>query len=391
MADHNSKGFVPVNPADIKVNEPLPYPVFDDEGRLLLDKDNIPISEFQIIKLREGYTTYAKDEFAKQFAEKKKKPEEEVLTDPLSLLEDVKDTINRVLSSKSKDIDILQDITIATSRLINNLSKFSNAWLLLARCEELSKYYEYLSLKIAVYSMIIGRNLFTQKVDLVKLTIAAMLHDIGHSIIPEDILHKTSSLNEEEWKIIKKHPPHSIEILTNLGIRDEKILNAILYHHEKLTGNGYFGKKGEDIPIESQIITIATAYNAMISNRPHKKAIEPRDALKFLWEDADKAYKKICAEYFIKEVGVFPVGSIVKLNTEEIGMVVKNNKTNPMKPIIWILLDKKGARSFSNAMKDTSKPDISIGDQKIVSLVNPSTLGFTPNISNFVLTSKTLF
>ncbi|MBI5893412.1 MAG: HD domain-containing protein [Deltaproteobacteria bacterium] len=385
------KGFIPVNPGDIKANEPLPYPIFDEDGRLLLEKDSIPISEFQVAKLKQGFTANIQTDFGKHVIEGIKKKTEESAMDPLSMLEDVKNTINRVLNSKSKDIDILQDITIATSRLINNLSRFSHSWLLLARCEEFSNYYEYLALKIAVYSMLIGKNIFPQREGLVKLTIAALLHDIGHSIIPPSILHKTSALTNEEWDIIKKHPSHSTKILLDLGIRDEKIVNGILYHHEKLTGNGYFGKKGDEVPIESQIITVATAYNAMISDRPHKTAIEPRDALKYLWEDADKAYKKICAEYLIKEVGVYPVGSIVRLSTEEIGMVVKANKINPMKPLVWLLLDKKGQKLFSKTMRDTSRSDTFTGEIKVVSIIPSSSLGFSPNISNFVLTSKMLF
>lgn len=389
------KGFISVDPSDLKVNEPLPYPIFDDEGRLLLEKDYIPISELQIERLKRGFTPNVDNDIGKQIIDGMKKKAEETAVDPLFMLDEVKNTLDKVLklyhSDKLQNVDMLEDIAGATSGLVNNLPRFSASWLLLAaRSEDLADYYKYLPLKIAIYSMIIGRNFFSHKEDLAKLTIVALLHDIGNSMIPPAILNKPSSLSEEEWEIIKKHPYHSIEILKRLGIKDEKVFNAVLYHHEKLAGGGYFGKTGDEIPIESQIVSVAMAYNAMISNRPHKVGMEPRDAIKLLWGDCDKVYKKICVEYLIKELGVYPIGSIVKLNTEEVGMVVKNSKVNPIKPIVWILIDRKGERSFSNIIRDTSISDSSNNEQKIVSVLPPSSLGFIPNVPRVVLDSKIL-
>ena len=106
----------------------------------------------------------------------------------------------------------------------------------------------------------------------------AMLHDVGKIGISDAILKKPSSLNEEEWLVMKEHPRLGEEILRRISGVPE-IADAVLYHHERWDGSGYpEGRQGEDIPLVARIIAVADAYDAIVSTRPYRKGSSPASA-----------------------------------------------------------------------------------------------------------------
>ncbi|MCX7846141.1 MAG: diguanylate cyclase, partial [Dictyoglomaceae bacterium] len=132
---------------------------------------------------------------------------------------------------------------------------------------------------VAKYAVNIGKKLGLPKEDLEVLDLAGKLHDIGKIGIPSNILRKPGSLEEEEWKIIKEHPKLGYLILNQLP-KMEKLLQAILYHHERYDGKGYpQSLKGEEIPILARILAIADAYSAMKSDRPYRKALSKKEII----------------------------------------------------------------------------------------------------------------
>jgi putative nucleotidyltransferase with HDIG domain len=129
------------------------------------------------------------------------------------------------------------------------------------------------------YAMRLADKMGLSKQECEKIKYAAMLHDIGKINISSKILNKPSSLTEEEFGIIKKHPVEGVNILNRLHIFDE-ILPIILYHHEHVDGQGYPSKlKGDDIPLGSRICSIADAYSVMRSDRPYRKALTRDEAV----------------------------------------------------------------------------------------------------------------
>jgi len=132
------------------------------------------------------------------------------------------------------------------------------------------------------------------------LKVAALLHDIGKIGIPETVLNKPVSLTEEEWKFIKKHPLIGVEILSPIKNLKE-VISAIKYHHERYDGGGYpEGIKGKKIPLIAAIIAVADAYDAMISDRPYRKALSSNQAKKEIRRNKGSQFHPQVVEAFLK-------------------------------------------------------------------------------------------
>lgn len=130
--------------------------------------------------------------------------------------------------------------------------------------------------RVAKYSCLIGRKLGFSRVELRILENAAILHDIGKMGIADSILHKKGKLNDDEWKIVKKHPDLGLDILSPLEFLSEE-KDIIKYHHERYDGKGYpAGIKGEQIPVGSRILAITDAFDAMNSYRPYRNPLSKK-------------------------------------------------------------------------------------------------------------------
>lgn len=129
-----------------------------------------------------------------------------------------------------------------------------------------------------------------------KLLQAALLHDIGKIGIPDSILNKSGKLNDEEWEIMKSHPLAAKKVLDDSFLYE--ISDWVLYHHERVDGNGYYKLKAGDIPFESKIISIADAYSALCSNRSYRNKCSHDDALKILKTSAGTQFDEELITYF---------------------------------------------------------------------------------------------
>jgi len=186
------------------------------------------------------------------------------------------------------------------------------------------------SVNVSIYSLAIGRRLGFSKKTLTELGITAMLHDIGKSKIPTEILNKPAKLNENEWNLMKNHPLAGVEIILNLkqlGEINPKMVIGIFDHHLKNDLSGYpklFRKKS--VSLFGRIIQIADSYDAMITPRVYKKIpYTPEQALAIMVRERGVHFDPILLKMFIGLVGIYPIGSLVLLDTHEIGIVYKTN------------------------------------------------------------------
>ncbi len=136
--------------------------------------------------------------------------------------------------------------------------------------------------RVAKYAVLIAKEMLLAERQIYYLEQAALLHDIGKIAVPDTVLHKTSSLNEEEWVIMKKHPEYSQRIISNLNFLSETI-PTILYHHKRFDHKGYpFGKLEGEIPVTAGILAVADAFDAMTSDRPYRNKLSLEQALEEL-------------------------------------------------------------------------------------------------------------
>ncbi len=141
--------------------------------------------------------------------------------------------------------------------------------------------------KVAEISTIIGNELKMNDIDLEKLNQSALLHDYGKYYIPQNILLKPSKLTYDEMIIMRKHAYYGSKVAINKNYSKD-ITDSILYHHENYDGTGYYGVKGEFIPLISRIIRIADVYDALTGDRPYRKALKKEDAVETMKKEKEK-------------------------------------------------------------------------------------------------------
>jgi len=205
------------------------------------------------------------------------------------------------------------------------------------------------SVNVSIYALALGRRLGFSRQMLTELGLTALFHDVGKSKIPKEVLNKPAGLDDEEWVLMKKHPLMGVETILNLkqlGEINPRMVIGIFDHHLKGDASGYprlFRKK--EISLFGRIIQIADVYDAMTTPRVYRKPWTPEQALAFMLRDRGKHLDPTLLKILIGLVGIFPIGSLVLLNTGELGIVFKPNadsKWMDRPQVILISRDQKG-------------------------------------------------
>lgn len=164
------------------------------------------------------------------------------------------------------------------------------------------------SQRVANYSMLMGKEMKMSEYDIKCLRLSALLHDIGKIEIPSEILNKKGKLTEEEFRLMKKHPEQSADIVKSLSGM-ENIVEDILCHHERYDGTGYpAGISREQIPLGARIIAIADAFDAMLTDRPYKKALSLEEARRELLENSGTQFDPALVKIFVDQFNELEAG-----------------------------------------------------------------------------------
>ncbi len=187
-----------------------------------------------------------------------------------------------------------------------------------------------------------GRHMGLPKADLDTLAMGLLLMDIGKMKIPAEVLNKTEPLTEDEYKVVRSHVGHSVNILKKSEGIDIDIVNIALTHHERFDGSGYpGGLVGVQTPVYGRIAAIIDCYDAMTSKRPYGDPISPYSALQEIYNWRNKYFQDELVEQFLQCLGVFPTGTLVEMHSGQVGIVMAQNKTRRMSPKVMLLLGKK--------------------------------------------------
>ncbi|MBO5372929.1 MAG: HD-GYP domain-containing protein [Lachnospiraceae bacterium] len=188
------------------------------------------------------------------------------------------------------------------------------------------------SVDVATMAMIIAKQYGLSEKEIYEIGIAGLLHDIGKTQIPSEILNKAGRLTEEEFGIMKKHALFGYTILKEKSEISNPVLMGVLQHHEKLNGQGYpMGVPEEKIFTYAKIISMADIYDALVTERSYKKAFSPRDAVEMIMAMTDELDIEVMRS-FLNSVILYPVGTTVKLSNGEKAKVVENNPKWILRP-----------------------------------------------------------
>ncbi|MBK9795332.1 MAG: HD-GYP domain-containing protein [Holophagaceae bacterium] len=185
--------------------------------------------------------------------------------------------------------------------------------------------------------------------------LGGLLHDMGKMKIPNEILNKPGRLTEEEFTIMKSHAALSRELLEGTPGMSETVIRIASEHHEKLGGCGYpLGLSGDQISRPGRMAAIVDVYDALTSNRVYHKGMEPSEALKKLLEWSGDHLDGELVQFFIRALGIYPVGSLVRLSDDRLAVVVEQQE-DLLRPVVRVIYD--AARRYGLPPRDLSLID----------------------------------
>lgn len=251
-----------------------------------------------------------------------------------ALYKNAKNIQKRLFNAIDKGLDY--DLN-ATSKIVAavgaSLDRNANALLCITQMREKGGYHYEHSVNCGVLMAAFARAMGFEEAIVNELTLAGLLHDIGMVKIPAKIINKPGKLTTAENKVMQQHVKVSVALLAPFQEVNETVLNTIRSHHERSDGTGYpLGISGDKISLYSRMLAIVDTYDAMISERPYKKPILAANALKLLLKYSESKYDRELVCKFIKCIGVYPIGSLVKLKSEKIAVITDLNNDMVFRP-----------------------------------------------------------
>lgn len=241
---------------------------------------------------------------------------------------------------KGKKLDVISlknGIKAAVDSIIRNPS----ALMLLVQLKKSDNYSYSHALGVSVWCAQFGRHLGLKHSDIVALALGGMLLDTGKIELPESLTKNTAQFTDEDKESFKRHVALGVKVVTKASNVGRPILEMIATHHERADGSGYqLGIINDKIPLFGRIAGIVDSYDAMTTKKAHqKKALTPHEAISQLYNMRGKQFQPELVEQFIQTVGLYPTGSLVELNTGEVGVVTEINDMKRLYPTIVLLLD----------------------------------------------------
>jgi HD-GYP domain-containing protein (c-di-GMP phosphodiesterase class II) len=199
------------------------------------------------------------------------------------------------------------------------------------------------SMNTAILSALTAQELKLANHKILHIVMGSLLHDVGMLILPKEILEKRGGLSDAELRQIQNHPNFSAKIISKELFGPREVNLIALQHHERWDGKGYPEHTlGPDIDIGARIVSVADAFEAMVSNKSYRNSIVGYQAMKNLLSDNSRRFDPAVIRAFSRIMGIYPIGSIVLLNGDLLARVVGIHTEAPLRPVIRMLLDEFG-------------------------------------------------
>ncbi|MFQ3190494.1 MAG: HD-GYP domain-containing protein (c-di-GMP phosphodiesterase class II) [Paraglaciecola sp.] len=263
----------------------------------------------------------------------------------------------------------LKEVDSITQQIVSNAFDCDDALGIATMLKDNEEYFLEHSINCAILMVMFGRSLEIEKSTLQHLGTGALLMDIGMVRMPLLLTHKPESFSEQETQRIQRHVDIALKLLVPLGGINEVSLTVIKQHHERLDGAGYpEGLRGEQISQYGRMAAIVDTYDSLTTARSFRDAFKPADALKKMQLE-DLGLDKDLVSKFIGCIGANPIGSLVKLASGKLAMVMRLNHLHPLSPTVMVFYN------LTTKLDEVTQLDLSKVKDEIVGSVSPDDFG----------------
>ena len=303
---------------------------------------------------------------------------------PASFQDEVRRASRIVAQSRTAMQSMFQDVRLGKAvdaehclplvdDITQSVSRNPGAIVSLARLKTSDDYTYMHSVAVCALMVALAKQLKLNEADTREAGLAGLVHDLGKALMPLEVLNKPGALTQEEFAIMKGHPEAGHRMLVEGRGVGPVPLDVCLHHHEKVNGKGYpHGLQGEQISLFAKMGAVCDVYDAITSNRPYKAGWDPSDSVKRMAQWAkDGHFDERIFQAFVKSIGIYPTGSLVKLKSGRLAIVVEQGEASLLSPIVKVFYSTKASEPLVPELLDLGKS----ADQ-IVSRESPSAWGF---------------
>ncbi|MGM9515942.1 HD-GYP domain-containing protein [Roseateles sp. DB2] len=271
-----------------------------------------------------------------------------------------------------KAIDAEQCLPLV-EEVANSVSRNPSALISLARLKTKDDYTYMHSVAVCALMVSLSRHMGLDEAQMREAGLAGLLHDVGKMAMPIDVLNKPGQLTDDEFAVMRSHPVRGYEMLLEGGAVPSSALDVCLHHHEKIDGSGYPKKlKGEEISLLSRMGAVCDVYDAITSTRPYKNAWDPAGSIQRMAQWTGH-FDPVVFQAFVKSVGIYPVGTLVKLHSGRLAVVVEQSPVRLTAPLVRVFFSTKSQLPIPTELVNLDLPSAT---DRIVSRENPSDWGF---------------
>lgn len=301
-----------------------------------------------------------------------------------SMEDEVRRAVRLCARSKQAVVAMFSDVRMGqavsleqAAELVEDISdsvmRHPNALISLARLKSSDEYTYMHSVAVCALMIALARQLELSEEQVREAGIAGLLHDLGKALIPDRILNKPDKLTDSEFGTMRSHPEMGSRMLVECRQVSALVIDVCLHHHEKFDGSGYPHRlAGEQISVFARMGAVCDVYDAITSDRPYKKGWDPAESIRKMAEWKGH-FDPVIFQAFVKTVGIYPVGALVRLDSGRLGVVIEQHSKSLLTPKVKVFFSARSKLPIEQEIIDLAKH---VGRDKIVSRESAEQWGF---------------